>query len=351
MKQTNRDVLNEVLRWVLHPLKFKQNLSAESGYYNVLHADGNFRRCKPDLAAWLADCPEYSDLHHLEQHGCFWFKCTKNEHGDYVPPDKQHPWWDHNLYRTLSDANTKAAEAEILPRHVHPGFNVVRHIPCMVSDLPKPDLLHTMPIGMLDHLQKWIFHFIKTHEQLDKYNVICLSVPAYYDLTPTTKSYEEVSQWNGKEMKKMSQYLIGVVTQSRQRGSPTQRPIFNRAIESTRALLEFYMYARYQSHDDAILSYMEGAMCRFDTFNDVFLLGRAGKKAPAKASALRTELVKKRKVDNETNAETRTPSRKRGKMNAWRDFISHEIDVSKELNADFKFPKIHSMSHWVEQIR
>jgi hypothetical protein len=37
-----------------------------------------------------------------------------------------------------------------------------------VSDLPKPDLLHTIPIGMLDYLQKWIFHFMKTHEQADK---------------------------------------------------------------------------------------------------------------------------------------------------------------------------------------
>jgi hypothetical protein len=38
-------------------------------------------------------------------------------------------------------------------------------------------------------------------------------------------------------------------------------------------------------------------------------------------------------------------------MNAWRDYISHKIDVSKELDADFNFPKIHLMFHWVEQIR
>jgi hypothetical protein len=37
-------------------------------------------------------------------------------------------------------------------------------------------------------------------------------------------------------------------------------------------------------------------------------------------------------------------------MNAWRDYFSQEIDVSEELDADFTFPKIHSMSHWVEQI-
>jgi hypothetical protein len=76
-----------------------------------------------------------------------------------------------------------------------------------VSDPPKPDILRTMQIGMLDHLQT-------PQERLEEYNGILLSLPAYHDLTPITKSYEDVSQWNGKEMNEMSQYLIRVVTQS-----------------------------------------------------------------------------------------------------------------------------------------
>jgi hypothetical protein len=118
-QQTNREVLNEVLWRLLQPVTFKPNPSAESGYYNILYADCNFRRCKPVLAAWLADYPEYSNLHHFERHVCFWCECPKNELGDYVPPDKQHPWLDHNLYRSLSDANTKAANAKLSSSHVH----------------------------------------------------------------------------------------------------------------------------------------------------------------------------------------------------------------------------------------
>jgi len=220
-----------------------------------------------------------------------------------------------------------------------------------VSDLPTPDLLHTMHLGMLDHLQKWMFQGMKTHEWLDKSNAIWLSVPAYHDLTPKNKSYEEVSQWNGKEMKEMSRYLLGVVTQSLRGGNPAQSPIINRTIERTQALLEFSMYARYKSHDDATLSYMKDALHCFHTFKDVFLLGRAGKKAKAKANALSTELVKERKVDEETNAETWTPFKKRCEMNGWRDYISHEIDISKELDADSNIPKINLMYHWAEPVR
>jgi len=111
------------------------------------------------------------------------------------------------------------------------------------------------------------------------------------------------------------------------------------------------MYAQYKSQNNATLSYIDDVLHRFHTFKDVFSLGRAGKKAQAKANALRTELMKKRKVDEKTNAETWTPSKKRCEMNAWRDCISHKIDVSKELDADFNFSNIHLMSHWIEQIR
>jgi len=82
-------------------------------YSNVLCADDNFRRCKPALAVWLADYPGYSDLHDLNRHVSFWCNCPKNKLGDYVPPDKQHARRVHNLYRTLSGANTKAANAEL----------------------------------------------------------------------------------------------------------------------------------------------------------------------------------------------------------------------------------------------
>jgi hypothetical protein len=67
-------------------------------------------------------------------------------------------------------------------------------------------------------------------------------------------------------MKEMSEYLIGVGTQSLPGQRPARRPIFNLAIMCTRALLEFYMYARYKSHNDATLSYMEDALNSFDTF-------------------------------------------------------------------------------------
>jgi hypothetical protein len=95
---------------------------------------------------------------------------------------------------------------------------------------------------------------------------------------------------------------------------------------------------------------MEDALHLFHTFKDVFLLGQAGKKVTAKPNALRTDLVKKRKVDEETHAESWTPSKNGHKMNAWRDYINHKIDISNELKANFNFLMSHLTTHWAEQV-
>jgi hypothetical protein len=100
-----------------------------------------------------------------------------------------------------------------------------------------------MQIDMLDPLPNWKLHFTKMYEWHDRYNAIWESLCAYHNLTQKTKSYEAVCQWNGKEMKEMSWYVVGVVTQSQQVGRTAHHPISNHAIECTRTVLEFYVYA------------------------------------------------------------------------------------------------------------
>jgi hypothetical protein len=73
--------------------------------------------------------------------------------------------------------------------------------------------------------------------------------------------------------------------------------------------------------------------------------------ARAKSNAMRTALVKMRKLDEGTNDDSWMLPTKQREVNAWQVYISQEIDISKELDANFHFPKIHLMSHWAKQIR
>jgi hypothetical protein len=91
-----------------------------------------------------------------------------------------------------------------------------------VNDLPKPYLFDTMQIGMLDHLQKSMLHFIRTHERLNKYNSLWLPDSAYFSLTPKNQFREDVSRSNRRVMKEMSRNLLGGVTKSLRGGNPIQ---------------------------------------------------------------------------------------------------------------------------------
>jgi hypothetical protein len=92
------------------------------------------------------------------------------------------------------------------------GDNILWHTSSIVIDLPKPDLLHTMQLRMLKHLLGWLQQLMKMFKQLSKYNMLWLSVLAYLTMMKPKKSYEEVSQWTGNELRTMSRYLLAVIT-------------------------------------------------------------------------------------------------------------------------------------------
>jgi hypothetical protein len=77
---------------------------------------------------------------------------------------------------------------------------------------------------------------MKTYKRLDKYRATWLPMPAYHVLTPKNWSNEDVSQWIWKEMKEFSFSRLGVVTQTGLGRSPTERSIFNHAINYTQTM-------------------------------------------------------------------------------------------------------------------
>ncbi len=314
-------------------------------------ADGHNRRCYATVAAWMADYPEHRDLHNVVNGTCFWCECPQNELGN-LPHRRsdRYPLRDHNLYHMLSDANTAQSKAELVRRKVNPGFNILHYLDCVTSDLPKADLLHTMQIGMLKHLLDWLFEFLKLHKRLERFNSLWLSVPAYLDMSKPRRAYEEVSRWNGGEIKNMTRFLVAVLRNALRNPSASQRTVFDRAIECSRALVEFYFYCQYDSHDNETLNLMDNALRRFHDSKDVFLQFRAGKKLTAEGKAMRKELCEERDAELTANNLKSATVRQRIR-NSWKDILLDEMQTYAEEGSDFNFPKIHLMMHFREQIQ
>jgi hypothetical protein len=71
-------------------------------------------------------------------------------------------------------------------------------------------MLHTVYLGILKHMMKWIVSFLKQHQRLDRFDAIWTAVPAYPGLLKFNKAYGAVIQWTGKEMRALCRILLPV---------------------------------------------------------------------------------------------------------------------------------------------
>jgi len=83
----------------------------------------------------------------------------------------------------------------------------------------------------------------------------------------------------------MLRFLVAILHCALCAASASQHDIFNQAIESSRALVEFYFYSPYNSHDEQTLGLMSTAQQNFHHFKDVFRQFRAGKRVTQEGKA------------------------------------------------------------------
>ena len=339
-------VMQHVLRHVL------QDLLVDEGpvrHFYARCADDKVRHCYPTLAAWMADYPEHCNLHNTKSGVCYWCECSQEKMGD-MPAAGNDLQRNHNLYYQLWEQGTAQSIADLKRRNVNPGFNILWCLESNTSELPKPDLLHTMQIGMLKHLLGWLQDFLKQHKRLDLFNNIWLSVPAYLDMSRPWCVYEEVSRWNGGEIKTMTRFLVAVMCNALRNPTPGQKVPFESAVECTRALVEFYMYCQYESHNEDTLNLIDDSLRRFHSTKDVVLQFRACKRLAAEAKDRRTALCKERDAELKANFHKSTAYRQRIRE-TWKTVIESEMVEYIEEGSYFNFPKIHLMQHFREQVQ
>ena len=170
-------------------------------------ADGQRRRCFPILCAWVADHMEHALLQNLKINACPQCEVPQDRLGD--PPSKagtteSYLARNHHQYQRLADAYQDTGDERLLGKLAEHGikslFNafwtLLRVCP---AELPKPDLLHTIYLGILKHLMEWVQEFLRKHHRLEGFDEVWASMGAYPGFTVPKKAYRQVSQWQGKE--------------------------------------------------------------------------------------------------------------------------------------------------------
>src|SRR5437588_11150813 len=99
----------------------------------------------------------------------------------------------------------------------------------------------------------------------------------------------------------MIRFPVGATCNALRNPTPGEKAAFESTVECTRALVEFYMYCQYESHDEDTLNLIEDALRCFHNTKGVFLLFRAVKRLSAEAKDKQTELCNERDAEIKTN--------------------------------------------------
>jgi len=208
-------------------------------------------------------------------------------------------------------------------------------------------MLHTVYPGLFKHMMDWIQGFLKKHGRLEAFEEVWKALPPYPGFLVPKKAYCEVTQWQGKEMRKLGRCVLGVLpVVLRQPGSAQLIP-FKRALGSVMALVNFNMMAQYRSHTAETITYMEDYLDTFHKMKDIFLEFRETKRIRAKIDEQRRDL----RHDRPKTRERIAPSKRRQMRDAERE---QETELCMDLipcESHFNFIKMYLFSHCCDDIR
>jgi hypothetical protein len=74
-----------------------------------------------------------------------------------------------------------------------------------------PDVLHTIHLGILKYLMKWIVPFLELYKHIDRFNDLWAIMPHYPGFARFNMPYSAVTQWSGEEMKALGRLVVSIV--------------------------------------------------------------------------------------------------------------------------------------------
>jgi len=340
-RQINADTLRGVFELLFEPL---QNAALEG--FNIDCSDGKVRRCFPIFSAWIADHIENVALHGIKSNVCPQCEVLPGELGTDANSHRARDYARYERCERESASDDSRTMFETLgidlEKNVFPGLHRVS-----APGLHKPDLLHTVYLGLFKHLMDWISGFLKKHSRLQAFDDIWKALPPYPRFCVPKKAYREVTQWQGKEMRNLGRCHLAVLAVALRQPHTRQVIPFKHALDCVQALVDFTIMPQYRSHTPKMIAYMEEYLDRFHRMKDIFLEFRVSKRTRAKVDKQRKELRHQRAQSNMRVA----PSK-------WRRRLEDDRDEENELCTDmihteshFNFVKMHLLSHFSDHIR
>jgi len=156
----------------------------------------------------------------------------------------------------------------------------------LTLDLHKPDMLHTIALGLFMHMMDWIQGILKKNARRPEFDKDWKYLPPYSGFFVIQKAYCEVALSQGLQMRNLGHCQLGVLAVALRGPNSTQVQLCRSALTCVRSLLAFTMMTQYRSHTPKTSDYTEEYPTRFHETKDIILQFRELKRTQAKADEL-----------------------------------------------------------------
>jgi len=186
-------------------------------------------------------------LHGLKPNACPKCEVPTHELGTNA---RSHPTRDYAQYQRHKPENrnsgSESNDDHIMCDNLGIAQNIFHRLNRIsASDMYKPDMLHTIYLGLFNRMMDRIEGFLKKHGPLQAFDDVWKALQPYPGFLVPKKAYPEVSQWQGKEMRNLGRCIVGVLAVALDQPGGAQVIPFKRALASVRALVDFNMMAQY----------------------------------------------------------------------------------------------------------
>jgi len=250
-KQIHADTPRGIFERLFEPLQ-----KAALERVNIDGADGKVGRCFPILSATIADHMENVPLPGITSNVCPKSEVVPGELGTVANSHRARDYGRYQRCQRESASNNSSTMFESLSidleKHVFHGLDRVS-----APVLHKPDLLHTVCLGLFKHLMDRIWGSLKKHTGLQAFDDTWKAVPQYPGYFVPKKANRERKQWEAKEMRNLGRCVLGVLAVALRPPDTRQVITFKHALDCVQALVDIYMRAQYRSHSAEMIAYKE----------------------------------------------------------------------------------------------
>jgi len=206
----NADTFRSICERIFGPL----NGAAREGA-STDSTDGIIQRCFPIMSGWIPDHMENVTLYGIKSNPCPEWEVPPKELGsragehrarDYTKYERhecENPSLDSETHDAAQARYTKETDGIKRGQILFQGL-----VRVLTPDLHKPDMLHTIYLGLFKHRMDRIQGFLKKHVGQQAFDNGRKALPPYPAIFVPKKAYREVAQWQEKDMRHLGNCLL-----------------------------------------------------------------------------------------------------------------------------------------------